>query len=191
MVKINKIRKEQMHHSTLNTWNYRGTHLFAPTFLPEKVLTGDNWVSAATGVVVVDDPVINPGPPYLDIYPGDMVIALVDNPEPLSYTTANNGDWKVIRNSGSVGSKMVAESIFYVSAENYNSITKRLTIAAFPTTFFEAGDNVNIKVNSASYNSEAFATATGSNQVVWKPGVADAGFDLENGDLIEIEVFRN
>jgi CRISPR/Cas system CSM-associated protein Csm4 (group 5 of RAMP superfamily) len=88
------------------------------------------------------------------------------------------------------GEMLVAESIFYVSDENYDFTTKGLIVKSFPPNFFKEQDNVNVKVNSAMYNTEAFTLLNDSNVLYWKPGKLDAGFDLEKGDLIEIEVFR-
>lgn len=175
---LNKIRKKQLHSSDLHSWNYRGTMI--PTdFNPINVLTGDNWVSIAISTAEVNG---------VTIYPGDMILALTDNPGALSL---ENGNWKLIRNMGVVGGVLIAESSFRVHNGNYNSVTKHLTIADFPLDFFRINDSVNIKVNSASYDYESFSVAYGTNEVVWKPNAGDAGFDLEENDYIEIEVFRN
>lgn len=87
------------------------------------------------------------------------------------------------------GEMLIAESIFRVSSSNFNTVTKELIIEDFMPTFFKEENNVNVKVNSAVYNTEAFSVLYGTNILIWKPGRFDAGFDLEEGDLIEVEVF--
>ncbi len=88
------------------------------------------------------------------------------------------------------GEMLVAETIFRVNSNNYDLDTKALIVKAFHPKFFKEADNVNVKVNSATYNTEAFTILYDSNVLYWKPSKYDAGFDLEEGDLIEVEVFR-
>lgn len=177
---LNRIRKRQAHSDDLHSWNYRGTVPVAE-FIPAKVLSGDNWV------LMTATPVVYNG---ITIYPGDMALALVDDAGALTAENMEAGNWKVIRNQGVVGGVLVAKSVFYVTSGNYSSVTKRLTITDFAQTPMSEQDNVIVKVNGMAYNQEAFAVADGSNWVVWKPGVMDAGFDLETDDLIEVMIFR-
>lgn len=178
---FNKIRKRQVHSDTLRSWNYRGTVAVAE-FIPAKVLAGDNWVLMTPAPVQFNG---------LMVYPGDMALALIDNAGALTAENVEAGQWRLIRNQGVVGGVLVAESIFRIHGGNYNADTKILVIDDFSPTFFKLGDNVNVKVNSAVYNTEAFSIVYGTNYLYWKPGFLDAGFDLEENDLIEIEVFRN
>jgi hypothetical protein len=177
---LNRIRKAQVYSYDLKSWNYRGT-IAVNDFSPGNILTGDNWV------LMTPLPVNFNG---LIVYPGDMALALVDNAGALTAENVEAGNWKLIRNQGVVGGVLVAKSVFYVDSENYDSSKKRLTIADFAETPMSEQDNVIVKVNGMAYNQEAFAVVYGSNQVVWKPGSNDAGFDLEIDDLIEIMVFR-
>jgi hypothetical protein len=177
---LNTIKKQQVHSENLRAWTYRGTHVFND-FAPIKILAGDNWVCMSESAVNHND---------LILYPGDMVIALVDNPGALEQSSLDDESWKILRNSGSVGGKLIIERVFYITESNYDIATHRLTVPDLPVGFFKASDNVNVKVNSASYTSEAFAIVPDSQELLWKPNPLDAGFDLENGDLIEVEVFR-
>jgi hypothetical protein len=179
-MQLNKIRKRQAHSDTLRSWNYRGTVAVAE-FIPAKVLAGDNWVLMSALPVLFNG---------LMVYPGDMALALVDGAGALTAENVEAGQWRLIRNQGVVGGVLVAKSVFYVSSENYDNATKRLTITDFADTPMSENDNVIIKVNGMAYNNEAFAVADGSNWVVWKPDYHDAGFDLEIDDLVEVMVFR-
>ncbi len=175
---LNTIRKAQVHSSKLKAWTYRGMHSFE-SFSPPNVLAGDNWICSSDQIAVGD----------VVLYLGDMVLALEDTPGTIS---PENINWKIIRNAGTKGGKLIAESIFTIDGGNYNQVTKRMTVFSFAYNFFKINDNVNIKVNGASYNHiHAYSIDYGTNEIVWKPGALDAGFDLEEGDVIEIEVFRN
>ncbi len=185
---LNQTRKEQIHHDRLQAWNYRGMLDFSSEFDTSDVLAGDNWVSSSVSSVKVDDD--------LTIFYGDMIIALVDNPGLISQANITANKWKLNRNAGTSGDLMIAATEFDVVTNallpgfNYNTTTKFLTIHALPTNIFRATDNVNLYINSNKYTYKQFAIKTNSNQLLWKPGSKGAGFDIEAGDFIEIEVFR-
>lgn len=71
---------------------------------------------------------------------------------------------------------------------NYNSTSKQLSVGATMQT----GDNINVYVNGIKYTytgaDNAFTYAAEQTYVTWIPG--NAGFDLEDGDFIEIEIFN-
>ena len=188
---LRRIRKEQVHSTQLKTWNYRGTTDFSefPDIsdeTPFDALAGDNWVSAAPGIVTVND---------VEIWPGDMVLAMEDDPGYLTKANIALNKWKINRNTGTRGGVCVAENEFFVNTKpddpdyNYNLSTKFLTIKMLPADFFKTGDNVNMYVNGNKYTYRHFVYKSNSNMLWWKKN--NAGFDLEHGDFIEIEVFRN
>jgi len=185
MPKINKTRKEQLHHDRLQAWNYRGLHDFSNDFEVTGILAGDNWVCSNTSGVTVGDQ---------KLYFGDMVLALIDNPGEISKTNVDAGKWKIFRNAGTHGGVMVSEAEFTVVTDpldptyNYNTTTKILTIHALDSDFFNLTDNVNIYINSNKYTYRQFALINNTNQIWWK--VSSAGFDIEAGDFVEVEVFR-
>lgn len=175
---MKRLQKEQIHNDYLHSWNYRGT-ISVDEFSPSGILSGDNWV------MLCSSPVSYNG---VKIYPGDMALALVDNPGELNIENIEADKWKLIRNQGVVGGVLVAKSVFYVDSENYNSSTKRLDIDNID--ILTEDDYLIVKVNNASYNNEAFSPGIGGAFIVWKPNQYDAGFDLEIDDLIEVLVFR-
>ncbi len=95
---LNKIRKHQLHSDSLKTWNYRGSADFTD-FFPENVLTGDNWRCEIYGEENFGGTVVNNIHNNVIIYKGDIVVALIDNPNDLTYESLNNNEWEIIRKS--------------------------------------------------------------------------------------------
>lgn len=80
-----KPRIEQLHHSNLQLWNFKGK-ITEATWNPTGILSSDAWL-------VTVNKAIND----VNLRIGDLVIALADNPDPLSSTTIASGAWKVVR----------------------------------------------------------------------------------------------
>ena len=96
---LRRKRKDQHHSPEYNSWNYRGHDDFS-SFDPNHILAGDNWDCSASEMVMIDD---------LAVFPGDLVVALQDNPGPLNYTNLMAGQWHIIRKKiGNYGPKYSA-----------------------------------------------------------------------------------
>lgn len=96
---LRRARKEQKHSSVYKVWNYRGPNDFS-AFDPDNILAGDNWDCNAESYVNVND---------IEVYPGDLVIALVDNPGLLNEANLLAGKWRIDRkNIGTYGPKYSA-----------------------------------------------------------------------------------
>lgn len=71
---------------------------------------------------------------------------------------------------------------------NYDPLTHRLEVGEA----LQAGDNINLYVNGLKYtysgNANAFTFSAGETYLVWIP--TNAGFDLQEGWEIEIEIFN-
>jgi len=79
------------------------------------------------------------------------------------------------------------ESLTVQVGVNYDAGTSHLTIS----TIMQANDNVNVYVNGIKYTygaSNAFTYVAGESYLIWNH--ANAGFYLDTGDFIEIEIFN-
>ncbi len=90
MTLINRVRKAQLHSVALQIWNDRGTPDFSD-FNPLDILAGDLWRCNQSEVVV------NGVQDNIKLFKGDIVLALVDDPEPLTYPTIEDGSWQIVR----------------------------------------------------------------------------------------------
>lgn len=84
-----KPKKKQLHNPHLKVWNYRGTDDFS-SFSPSSILSTDAWLCNATSNVVLDSG-------QLTIRPGDLVVAIDDDPGALTLANIQAGKWKLIR----------------------------------------------------------------------------------------------
>ena len=194
-----KPRKEQLHGANLKLWNFKGTNDFLD-FAPTDVLSNDVWFCNADTNVSLDSGL-------LIIRPGDMVLALIDQPGSLTRANVTAGKWSVIKHFTDDEVNWIEEMMYTgppatingqslrYSEEltvsfgwNYNTTTKRLSLG----TTIQSGDNVNIYVNGLKYShvgsDNAFTIEAGLTYVVWIP--TNCGFDLGNGDYIEVEIFN-
>lgn len=73
---------------------------------------------------------------------------------------------------------------------NYSTSSRRLEIGIT----LMSGDNINVYVNGLKYshgeNNNAFTFSPGYTYIVWIPNQNNAGFDLINGDTVEVEIFN-
>lgn len=85
-----KPKKKQLHSSYLKVWNFRGADDFS-AFAPSSILSTDAWLCNAAANVVLDGG-------NLTIRPGDLVVAIDDDPGTLTLANVQAGKWKIIRN---------------------------------------------------------------------------------------------
>ncbi len=186
-------RKSQIHEPNFKIWNYRGTNSFI-NFNPVKILTSDAWL--CTDDILLDN--FN-----LTIRRSDLVVALLDNPGELTANSIQSGKWKIIRHLSdddihNILNITAYQQLRYTNelmivtsgeSQNYNPVTKHLSIG----TTLQSGDNVNLYLNGLKYSylgqNNAFDFAPGMNVLVWIP--TNIGFDLTDGEYIEIEIFNN
>lgn len=185
-------RKSQFQDTNFKIWNYRGENDFT-AFAPTKVLASDSWMSTAD--VSLDDG-------NLSLNNRDIVMALIDNPGAFTKAAITDGKWKIIRhisdeNLSDIEELATTQQLRYVEeltvdttpvTGNYNTTTKHLTIH----TVLQTGDNVNLYLEGLKYSYigdyNAFTYTTGVSNLVWIP--INVGFDLEDGDYIEIEIYH-
>jgi hypothetical protein len=129
---------------------------------------------------------------YLVTSPGGGMVTLDKNSMKLK--VYNGAEWidliPVVELDGKI---LTAEVHLVVDTDgdpgaNYNTTTKRLEIGVE----LQEGDNINIYVNGIKYtygeNFNAIDYLAGETWVAWIPH--NVGFDLINGDEVEIEIFR-
>lgn len=194
---MSKPRKIQFQGSSFKLWNLRG-EISTSVWNPTSVMSSDAWF-VTNGNKTIGG---------VTLREGDMVIALIDNPQSFSSEAAGS-EWLIIRHltdsellwiinqgvgGGSIGGELLRAKIELTvnTAEiggNYSLSTKRLVLSGI---VLEDNDNINIYVNGVKYSNtgqlNAITGATGNNYVIWYPG--NSGFELANGDLIEIEIFN-
>jgi hypothetical protein len=86
----NRIRKLQLHSSELHIWNDRGAPDFSD-FDPDNILASDLWRCD------VDEVVVNGVEGNIKLFKGDIVVALVDDPGSLTYSSIEDGKWQIVR----------------------------------------------------------------------------------------------
>jgi len=97
--------------------------------------------------------------------------------------------WDNLISGGAVTGQVLRaeESLTVQVGVNFDTGTSQLDIA----TVMLANDNVNVYVNGIKYTygaSNAFTFVAGASYLVWN--YANAGFYLDTGDFIEIEIFN-
>lgn len=97
--------------------------------------------------------------------------------------------WDNLISGGAITGQVLRaeESLTVQLGVNYDTITSHLIIS----TIMQANDNVNVYVNGIKYTygaSNAFTFVAGESYLVWNHD--NAGFYLDTGDFIEIEIFN-
>jgi hypothetical protein len=191
-----KPRKIQLQSAHLKVGNFKGVFDDLPAFAQPDALSNDMWLYQG-GTATHEDVMLRNG---------DLVIKTVnDKDTPLTAANLAAGKWKVVRHltDGEIAwlttqittppPSLKAEVHLVVDTDgdpgaNYNTTTKRLEIGVE----LQEGDNINIYVNNMKYtyggNFNAIDYLAGETWVVWIP--SNVGFDLVNGDQVEIEIYR-
>jgi len=108
-----RLRKEQNHSPNNRVWSVKGDSDFT-AFSYTAILSGDVW-RCTSDEQIVNNEVGNPV-----VYKGDLIIAMIDNPDELNYTNLNNGNWDILRRnpighgtkkSGRDGGRLFEQSI--------------------------------------------------------------------------------
>lgn len=132
---LRRIRKEQIHTANLTLWRDRGVVDFS-AFNPTKILAGDLWRCTA------DEVTVNGLEGNVKMYKNDIVVALEDNANALTYENINAGAWHILRSRPiGTGAKKTGVDGGYIWEQSFvDDFYYVCTVPGNPETSEEAGD---------------------------------------------------